>query len=256
MRFIILRMEGPLMYFGKVAVDEHRPTDELPSASQLTGLIANALGWRFGQTDGLLELQGRVLFGSRIERSGHLLVDYQNAQLANNDLLWRRGQEAAIKRGGGNLDSGPVQRWRHYIAGGRVTVVLTLEPAESAPDLSTVAQALERPFRPLFLGRVNCPPASPLFRGEWVDAPDVRQALIKAPLWPPQPGDPPAKREPSAPFKAEWPDLGDWPPGWGGADWQRILRPDLRDWPNNIHAGGRMVIRGLVEPEASKEQAK
>ena len=44
---LILRLRGPLMAFGDVAVDEIRPTDLLPGLSEMTGLIANALGGLF-----------------------------------------------------------------------------------------------------------------------------------------------------------------------------------------------------------------
>lgn len=40
-----LLLEGPLLAFGGVRVDQFGPTRDFPAASMLVGLIGNALGW-------------------------------------------------------------------------------------------------------------------------------------------------------------------------------------------------------------------
>ena len=45
-RYLMLRLEGPLMAFGDVMVDAIGPIRDTPAASTLTGLLANALGVR------------------------------------------------------------------------------------------------------------------------------------------------------------------------------------------------------------------
>ena len=45
-RHLILNLEAPLMAFGGETIDNIGVTRRFPSASMLTGLIANALGWR------------------------------------------------------------------------------------------------------------------------------------------------------------------------------------------------------------------
>ena len=62
---LILRLQGPLMAFGDMAVDEIRPTDTLPGLSQMTGLIANALGWTFQDRERLQRLQDRLRIAAR-----------------------------------------------------------------------------------------------------------------------------------------------------------------------------------------------
>jgi CRISPR system Cascade subunit CasD len=64
-----------------------------------------------------------------------------------------------------------------------VTVALTLDPAEEAPDLDRLAAALRRPERPLFLGRKGCPPATPLLERD-VEAPSLVAALDLASPFP------------------------------------------------------------------------
>ena len=46
MEHLILNLEAPLMAFGGETIDNHGVTRRFPSASMLTGLFANALGWR------------------------------------------------------------------------------------------------------------------------------------------------------------------------------------------------------------------
>jgi CRISPR system Cascade subunit CasD len=240
MRFLILRLEGPLMAFGDVAVDELRPTKDLPGLSMLTGLVANALGYRFTEGERLQRLQERIVYGARLERRGRLLRDFQTAQLAKSDMLWRTGGHGPAKRGGGEktYDS-PALRERYYRADSRVTVALSLAQDES-PTLDDVAAALKRPFRPLFLGRVSCPPAAPIHRGEVVEADTAHQALELAARLPGTRDDP---------LPAMWPADGT------GGSVPEALPPeslvtatDMRDWRNGVHAGSRRLVRSMVNP--------
>ena len=241
MRFLVLRLEAPLMSFGDVAIDELRPSDQLPGLALIAGLLANALGYTFTQRSELERLQDRMVMGSRLDQAGQGLVDYQNAHIDKKDMLWRgAGKPHSTREGNPDSYRGPVQRWRHYRADSRVTVTLSLQPPDEPPILAQVAQALERPFRPLFLGRVCCPPARPLFSGEAVEAESARQALGLAASWP-------DGKTAAEGVLAEWP-AGESPEltGWAGPDWHRLERHDRRDWIADVHAGGRQVIRGLL----------
>ena len=46
MRHLILNLESPLMSFGGETIDNYGVIRWFPAASMLTGLFANALGWR------------------------------------------------------------------------------------------------------------------------------------------------------------------------------------------------------------------
>jgi CRISPR system Cascade subunit CasD len=163
MRCLILRLEAPLMSFGDVAIDEIRPTRTLPGRSLLVGLIGNALGYEHRQVDALDRLQERLCFAARLDRAGEALRDYQTAEIGQDDPLWTTRGAPAKRKGGPQSYSGPVLRFRHYRASAAVAVALTLLPADEAPDLAAVEQALRRPERPLFIGRKCCLPACRVF---------------------------------------------------------------------------------------------
>ncbi|MGE4554304.1 MAG: type I-E CRISPR-associated protein Cas5/CasD [Desulfovibrionaceae bacterium] len=239
-RFLVLRLAGPLMSFGGVTVDENRPTHALPTQSQLTGLLANALGWRAREGERHNRLQARLVFGARQDRAGQVLVDYQNAHVSQREVAWRWRTDVPLVRSGGSAETN-AQRYRHYIADGVVSVALTLDPADEAPRLDDLAAALLRPARPLFLGRVSCPPSGPIFTEEVVEADSLPEALRRMPLA--------ARARPAAAgeFLAEWPARGAFA-GDGTSVRQVVERADLRDWVDNLHAGWRLVATGVLAP--------
>lgn len=176
MRCLILRLQGPLMSFGDVAIDEIRLTRRLPCRSMLTGLLANALGYEHREVDRLTRLQERLRFAARLDRPGTPLRDFQTAEISKRDPLWTTRRIPAERAGGEGSYAGPVLRWRHYLADASVTIALTLTSAQEKPDLATVEAALLRPERPLFLGRKGCPPADRLLQGR-LDATSLAEAL-------------------------------------------------------------------------------
>ena len=224
MQVLILRLEGPLMSFGDVAIDEIRPTRRLPARSMLTGLLANALGWAHRDVAALDRLQERLRFAARLDREGQGLVDFQTAELAKDDPLWTTRGVPAERAGGAASYSGPALRYRHYRADAAVTVALTLVPAEEAPDLAALEAALRQPERPLFIGRKGCPPGRPIL-DRLVAAESLVAALDQVAPAPPrraaadllvietedQPGEPEAQR--------------------------LIAVADRRDWRLGLHAG-------------------
>lgn len=236
MRFLVLRLEAPLLAFGHVAVDELRPTLELPTASMLTGLLANALGFDHREPERHRRLQERLYFAARADVPGRLLRDYQTARLRKDQLLWTTRGRAEKRAGGGTTWDeegwGTVQRERFYRADALVTVVLTLLPEDGDPTLDALRAALERPERPLFLGRKSCPPAGPLVDRElpWVEAESARAALLAVPLRRRGRLAPPAR------IPCRWPGEEEADP-----DSRERWIADLRDWETGLHLGGRLV---------------
>lgn len=171
---LILLYEGAMMALSTgLSGGEGDDALGLPVESQITGLVANALGWDFTQGKEHERLQGRVRFAAVVLRRGHLLHDYQTADLSRPHLA------ATTKR---PMWSGPLTGWTHFQREGRdqtpinvqvrsywsdraVLVALSLVPAPEAPTLSDIEDALLRPARPLFLGRTNCPPSVPILAG-------------------------------------------------------------------------------------------
>jgi CRISPR system Cascade subunit CasD len=248
-RFLVLRLEAPLLAFGDVAVDELRPTLELPTASMLTGLFANALGFDLREPERHERLQERLVFAARADHPGRLLRDYQTARLRKDTLLWTTRGRAERRAGGGTTWDeagwGTVQRQRFYRADALVTVVATLCPEDEAPTPDALRTALGRPERPLFFGRKSCLPARPLLDRHLpvVEAESAREALFAVPLLERGGRARHAKRIPCR-----------WPVGDGAARGvvERWIA-DLRDWSTGLHVGGRFVHWGALPRSCFRE---
>ena len=236
-RWLILRLEAPLLAFGGVAVDQVGVTRDFPAASMLTGLLANALGYRRTEWQKHQALQDRLIFAARRERETvfGLLTDTQNAQLAQNDKGWTTWGMPEGRDG--DSYGAPHRRRRDYHADACVVVALRVVPADTAPDLETLAAALDRPARPLFIGRKPCLPSLPLRQKDTIMAADAYAALQ---------GFPPEQSAPQC-LRAIWP-LGEGPAS--GETVTRILDlPDLRNWRTGLHGGVRKVVEGNITPE-------
>ena len=235
MRHLILRLEAPLMAFGGETIDNYGVIRRFPSASMLTGLLANALGLRRTQSQDHQELQDRLVFAARIDREpagGLSIQDFQTAAINNTEQGWTtRGHPEG--RGGGTYQNH--LRYRDYFADMRVTVALRLDPADSFPTLDDLAESLQHPARPLFIGRKPCLPSEPLF----VDFKDENTALAALTSSEPEEGS-----DGSSTLKATWPQ-GE---GTDGVRGTRVfMLTDQRNWISGLHGSGRWVCEGEVE---------
>ena len=176
---LLLRLEAPMLSLGGLAVDQRRPSQRWPAASLLTGLLGNALGYRRTEPARLDALQARLRWAARMDRPGTPFTDFQTAELGSEDKGWTTGGQVEERAGGPNPSGAPHIRWRDYRADASLAVALRLDPAEQAPTLADLAAALDRPARPLFIGRKNCLPSQRLLIG-LVEATDVVAALAQA----------------------------------------------------------------------------
>ena len=256
MRYLILNLESPLMSFGGETIDNYGVIRWFPAASMLTGLFANALGWRRIERERHQSLQERLVFAARIDREptgGVRLRDYQTVQMADSVDLFVQNNQWVIgwttrgtpdRRAGalGSAGSGPFthQRYRDYFADMRVTVTLRLDPEDESPTLDELADALQEPARPLFIGRKPCLPSAPLF-AEFVEARTTLDALLSFPLE--------SYRDDRV--RLLWSD-GE------GVDCVRIDREfmltDERNWVSGLHGGGRRVYEGTYRFNDKEEQ--
>ena len=221
-RWLVLRLAAPLMSFGAVAIDHVGPSARWPGASLLTGLVANALGWDWDDREAHQALQDRLAFGAAELRAGEPLTDVQNAQLGKSDKGWTtRGQPEGRS---GDSYGAPHRRRRDYLADAELAVVLTLRPPDEAPTLDDLAAALDRPARPLFLGRKPCLPAGRLLTGE------VRGATVHDAL-----------------RAAAGPDHdAAWPAGEGPRAHRTLETADRRVWSSGLHGGTRLLVEGRL----------
>ena len=231
-RWLTLNIEGPLLAFGGVTIDHIGVTRDFPALSMLTGLIANALGYRRTDWEAHQLLQDRIIFAARRDREHPLgvLTDVQNAKLEKADIGWTTFGEPE-GRDGASYDA-PHRRQRDYHMDAKVTVVLRLID-DNAPSIEEVANAIRRPVRPLFIGRKPCLPSAPIVsENPFVEAIDSYRALAAVP------GQ--AKR------RAIWP-YDDGPVDGDVVD--RIVDlPDRRNWRTGLHGGSRLVVEGRISP--------
>lgn len=228
-----------MISFGAPIVDNRGVTQDHPPLSMLTGLLGNALGYRHDEFDKLQRLQDRLRFAARCDKPGEQFTDYQTVDLGQNFMQeagWTTRGEREDRRGG-SASTGTHLRYRQYLADSAYTVAMSLDPPEPRPDLDDLQEALNRPERPLFLGRKTCLPSSRLMAGR-VQADSVLDALRRWPSDSDDSGD--GTRE-------AW-----WPADLGGTEQDRALTvADQRDWANQIHTGQRRLRHGQIEIEGT-----
>lgn len=239
-RFLILTMEAPLMAFGDEIVDAYGKVRRFPGVSNLTGLLANALGWTRGRRREHQRLQQRLQFAVRLDRAGEEIRDFQTAKLEANDRGWTTRGVYEGRAGGADTYKLPHRRFRDMRADAALTVALGLEPEGEAPTLDDLAAALEAPVRPLFLGRKPCLPSRPLLApepaGRFVEAGDAFAAAAAAPYAVDDPDD-----DPAGPWLIG-PSVPGLPPGFA-----RKFVADERNWISGVHGGGRFFAEGRMQ---------
>lgn len=232
-RHLMLALEGPLAAYGAEMVDARGPVRDWPGASVLTGLLANALGYTRGERQAHARLQERLRFAIRIDRGGTRLRDFQTAKLEKDDKGWTtRGEPEGRK--GATYDT-PHIRERDYFADLALTVALALDPPDETPDLEVLALALERPARPVFLGRKPCLPSRPIHAG-MIEADDALHALILHPT--------------TAEDAAEDPEIiqlaHQGASAWSQEGFETMFVTDERNWISGVHGGERIFLRGTA----------
>lgn len=245
MRHMVLRLESPLISFGGEIVDNYGVTRRFPAVSMLTGLLANALGWRRIERRSHQRLQNRLIFAARIDREsvgGASLWDFQTAQLSKTDEGWTTRGTPEGRAGGANTYDAPHLRYRDYFADMLITVAFRLAPGDESPNLDEIAVALQDPMRPLFIGRKPCLPSEAIFAG-FCEADTALAALQAIPLF-----DPDSAGETIA---ALWPKQE---PAGDLTVTRTYALTDQRNWATSgLHGGGRMVCEGVIERAAFGE---
>lgn len=234
MRFMVLTLRGPMMSFGGAIIDGAGNTGRLPALSALSGLLSNALGFDRTEADRLNRLQGDIVYAAREDCPGRLENDFQTAQISRYDRAWtpngvdeRSGSAASYKS--------PVLLERQYLADHAVTVVIGFRRAEH--DIEDIVAAIEKPARPIFLGRKAFLPSMPLIdrsRPVIIEADDAYAAIRSLP---------PIEGGKTEDLLACWPD--------GQGEGRRREVRDIRDFIGNRHAGSRFHKEGRISVVAA-----
>jgi CRISPR system Cascade subunit CasD len=158
---LFLRLEGPMQSWGERAHWSVRDTAPEPTKSGVVGLLACALG--LNSDDDLRHLSQQIQIGVRCDRPGEPLTDYHT--VVDGVMLE------------GKVRSSTVLSWRHYLCDASFLVA-----AQAAPDLiARLAEAVQNPHWPIFLGRKSCPPSRTPFVGVG-DYASLEAALEALPL--------------------------------------------------------------------------
>lgn len=220
------------MSFGAEAVDARGGVRDFPARSAITGLLANALGWGRENAEWLDELQNRLIFGAALLDQGVRIVDFQTAKLGISDRGWTTRGAPEGRTGSPATYQSPHLRQRCADAGTRALVAFRLAVAEHGPDLDQLSEALDRPERPLFIGRKPFVPSTRLLYGD-IEARDVVEALARA-----------IASFGKTRVRAQWPL----------AEGQErgsvtVELTDERNWRTGVHAGWRRVREGMISAD-------
>lgn len=236
-RHLLLRLEAPLIAFGGETIDNIGVIRDFPALSMMTGLFANALGWRREDCELHDRLQNRLVVGARLNTPIQRLTDFQTAQLGKDDKGWTSWGVPEERGGGPDSYKSPHLRYRDYHASLNVLVALRLEPSDDAPTLDDLAVALDHPARPLFIGRKPCLPSQRIFAG-WQEADNVLHALQLAHL---------PQTDGKQSLRMQWPD------GEGSLAGDRLIDLcDERNWTSGVHGGWRPVREGSFTPQGAQ----
>lgn len=241
-----MRLEAPIVSFGDVMIDALGPVSDFPSCSMLTGLLANALGYRREQGELLDRLQQRVIHGARLDHAGERFTEFQTAQLQHDDKGWTTRGRAQKRAGGPETYDSPHLRYRDQHADLRCTVALRLVDTLDVPTIDDIAAALDTPCRPLFVGRKSCLPSRRIVDG-WVEATSMFEALLRIPMSPshdPQRGWRRTSSVRMSSVRMSLPASEPCPVGF-----REYRSCERRDWVAGVHVGETITYRGEVPLE-------
>lgn len=140
---LLIRMAAPLQAWGVDSKFETRRTGREPSKSGIVGFLAAAMGYRRNEDDKIAELS-RLNIGIRVDKEGQLLRDYHTIC----DPKCPRVTKYVTNR--------------YYLSD---AIFLVGVECDNGELIEKLANALEHPVFPLFLGRRSCPPTLPICLG-------------------------------------------------------------------------------------------
>jgi len=172
MNTLFLRLDGPLQAWGLRANWEVRDTADGPTKSGVIGILGCAMGLR-RDNDELHVLSQKLRMGVRVDRPGTVMWDYHTtggARAADGK------PEGVLGTDGKRKPETDISR-RYYLADASFLAAL-----QGDPDMvARLAEALQAPVWPVFLGRKSCVPTEPLFAGAG-QYDDLWPALIAQPI--------------------------------------------------------------------------
>lgn len=155
---LFLYLEAPLQSWGERAQWSERDTAPEPTKSGIVGLLACALGW--ADDARIRDLSQSIRVGVRCDHAGNptTLMDYHTVGggYATPQLLTGAGLPKLSK---GAPHTEPTKRY--YLSDSVFLVAVQATPNR----IQQLADAVQSPVWPMFLGRKSCVPTRPPFDG-------------------------------------------------------------------------------------------
>jgi CRISPR system Cascade subunit CasD len=130
-----------------------RDTAPEPTKSGVVGLLACALG--LSEDDAIGQLSRQIDVGVRCDKPGIRMVDYHTV---SGGVMSAEGK---LKRNATTHEPETVVSWRAYLCDASFLVAVQ----SSDEVIARLAEAVQAPYWPIFLGRKSCPPSRPVFAG-------------------------------------------------------------------------------------------
>jgi CRISPR-associated protein Cas5/CasD subtype I-E len=160
MRYLVLRLQAPLMSFGEGDYWDVRGTGAFPTKSAILGILSCCLGWNQNESDKIAELGESISVSAREDIKCSIQRDYHTIL---NTL-----------RANGVINKDAVQSYRNYLMDGAFSVLIS---SKSNSVLDKIKDALGSPVWIPFLGRKACAPTLPLFLNEEVNSNNAKDAF-------------------------------------------------------------------------------
>ena len=143
---LVLRLESTLQAWGESSMWTNRDTAMMPTKSGIVGMLGSALGLS-PDDPRLVELFNSITMATRADRAGSILSDYHTV----------RSDKLPVASGGKQKRT--IVSNRMYIQDAAFTVFIEADKAL----ITELANAVQDPAWPLFLGRKCCIPSRPIF---------------------------------------------------------------------------------------------
>ncbi|WP_340613632.1 type I-E CRISPR-associated protein Cas5/CasD [Xenorhabdus thailandensis] len=173
--YLILRLSGPMQFWGQPTFEGMRPTANFPTRSGLLGLLGACLGIRRNDKTALQALSDSVRFAVRCDEHKldddsvknksvkvSKITDYHTIKDARVDYVSLKSHDI-------------IQTWREYLCDAHFTVAVWCLP-DSHYKLASLVTAVQKPWFTPYLGRRSCPLSHPLYLGQ-CEADNSRLAL-------------------------------------------------------------------------------
>ena len=158
---LFLRLEGPLQSWGERSRWSIRDTAAEPTKSGIIGLISCALGYK--DDEQIRPLSHKTRLGIRVDAPGKQIVDYHTIGGGYDypTLLTTQGKPKKNPSGAPHTELSE----RAYLCDASFLAALQVRDEDDNSLIAHMAEALQNPVWPIYLGRKACLPSRPVFAG-------------------------------------------------------------------------------------------